>query len=177
MEQQRESIFHARCLINKVCNMIIDGGSCTNVASATSVKKLNLSTNKHPRPYKLQWLNDCGEIRVKNQVLISLSIGIYSDEVLCGVVLMQACLISLLLATSEFFRLFSLSIFLFVLSFFLDCSLIFLTLSFLCSPNSIFQYLFRCHGKEGYRFPLMYKIIMVQESVMCDTPVILPRSS
>ena len=34
MEQQRENIFHTRCLINnKVCNMIIDGGSCINVAS------------------------------------------------------------------------------------------------------------------------------------------------
>ena len=34
MEQQRENIFHTRCHINnKVCSMIIDGGSCTNVAS------------------------------------------------------------------------------------------------------------------------------------------------
>jgi len=30
MEQQSENIFHTRCLIkNKVCSMIIDGGSCT----------------------------------------------------------------------------------------------------------------------------------------------------
>ena len=54
MEQQRENIFHTRCHIkNKVCHMIIDGGSCTNVASITLVEKLNLSTLKHPRPYKL----------------------------------------------------------------------------------------------------------------------------
>jgi len=39
MEQQRENIFHTRCLINnKVCNMIIDGGSCTNVASTTLLR-------------------------------------------------------------------------------------------------------------------------------------------
>jgi hypothetical protein len=54
MEQQRENIFHTRCHINnKVCSMIIDGGSCTNVASTTLVEKLNLPTLKHPRPYKL----------------------------------------------------------------------------------------------------------------------------
>ena len=34
MEQQRENIFHTRCHINnKVCSMIIDEGSCTNVGS------------------------------------------------------------------------------------------------------------------------------------------------
>ena len=38
--------------------MIIDGGSCTNVANTSLVEKLNLKTLKHPRPYKLQWLND-----------------------------------------------------------------------------------------------------------------------
>jgi hypothetical protein len=36
--------------------MIIDGGSCTNVASTALVEKLNLSTLKHPRQYKLPWL-------------------------------------------------------------------------------------------------------------------------
>ena len=55
MEQQRENIFHTRCHINnKVCSMIIDGRSCTNVASTTLIGKLNLPTLKHPRPYKLQ---------------------------------------------------------------------------------------------------------------------------
>jgi hypothetical protein len=86
MEQQRENIFHTGCHINnKVCSMIIDGGSCTNVAGTTLVEKLNLPTLKHPRPYKLQWLNDCGEIKVNKQVLISFSIGRYKDEVLCDV--------------------------------------------------------------------------------------------
>ena len=54
LEQQRENIFHTRCHINnKVCSTIIDGGSCTNVASTTLVEKLNLPTLKHPKPYKL----------------------------------------------------------------------------------------------------------------------------
>ena len=48
VDQQRENILHTRCHIqNKVCSMIIDGGSCANVASDTLVKKLNLSCIKH----------------------------------------------------------------------------------------------------------------------------------
>ena len=54
MEQQRENIFHTICHINnKVCSMIIDGGSCTNVATTTLVENLNLLTLKHSRLYKL----------------------------------------------------------------------------------------------------------------------------
>jgi hypothetical protein len=90
VEQERENIFHTRCHINnKVCSMIIDGGRCTNVAT-TLVEKLNLPTLKHPRPYKLQWLNDCREVKVNKKVLISFSIGKYKDEVFCDVVPMQA---------------------------------------------------------------------------------------
>ncbi|KAH9780582.1 Endonuclease [Citrus sinensis] len=59
---QQENMFHTRCYVqDKVCSMIIDGGSCTNVAKTIMVEKLGLPTLKHPRPYKLQWLNDSGE--------------------------------------------------------------------------------------------------------------------
>jgi hypothetical protein len=62
VHQQRENIFHTRYHIqNKVCRMIIDGGSCANVASDTLMKKLNLSCSKHHRHYRLQWLNECGD--------------------------------------------------------------------------------------------------------------------
>ena len=37
----------------KVCTLIIDSGSCTNVFSSLRVEKLNLHTMKHPKPYKL----------------------------------------------------------------------------------------------------------------------------
>jgi hypothetical protein len=37
-EVQRENIIHTRCYIkDKVCSVIIDGGSCTNVASTIMV--------------------------------------------------------------------------------------------------------------------------------------------
>ena len=61
------------------------------MASTTSVEKLNLPTLKHLRPYKLQWLNDCGEVKVNKQVLVSFSIGrTYKDEILCDIVPMHA---------------------------------------------------------------------------------------
>jgi len=54
-DEQRENIFHTRCQIrDKVCGMIIDNGSCTNVASTTLVEKLGLTTLPHPRPYSLR---------------------------------------------------------------------------------------------------------------------------
>ncbi|XP_052886928.1 uncharacterized protein LOC128295407, partial [Gossypium arboreum] len=88
---QRENIFHTRCQVGgKVCSVIIDGGSCTNVASTMMVERLGLPTTKHPSPYKLQWLNDGGELKVTKQVLVSFNIGKYSDEVLCDVVPMHA---------------------------------------------------------------------------------------
>jgi hypothetical protein len=81
---QRENYFHTRCFVNNnVCSVIIDGGSCTNVASTYLVDKLALTTLKHPLPYRLQWLNECGEVKVTRQVLAALSIGKYKDEMLC----------------------------------------------------------------------------------------------
>ena len=90
-ESQRENIFHTTCLIQgRVCSLIIDGGSCTNVVSARLVKKMNLETKPHPRPYKLQWLSEEGELRVDKQVEIQFSIGKYKDKILCDVVPMEA---------------------------------------------------------------------------------------
>ncbi|KAL9993547.1 putative transcription factor interactor and regulator CCHC(Zn) family [Helianthus debilis subsp. tardiflorus] len=55
---QREALFRTRCTIrDKVCSIVIDGGSCTNVASQTMISKLNLLTEPHPSPYDIHWLN------------------------------------------------------------------------------------------------------------------------
>ncbi|XP_068503778.1 uncharacterized protein [Phaseolus vulgaris] len=90
-QTQRENIFHTRCSIQgKICSLIVDGGSCTNVASSRLVTKLNLETKPHPRPYKLQWLSEDGEMTGSKQVGVNLSIGQYNDNVLCDVVPMEA---------------------------------------------------------------------------------------
>ena len=54
-DTQRENIFHTQCLINnKLCSMIVDGGSYANVASTKVVEKLGLPIISHTKPYKLQ---------------------------------------------------------------------------------------------------------------------------
>ncbi len=76
--EQRENLFYTRGLIqNKVCSIIVDGGSCTNCASWMMVDKLGLQMLKHPCPYSLQWMTD-GDgdgVKITRQVLISFSIG------------------------------------------------------------------------------------------------------
>jgi len=57
-EEQRENIFHSRCMVQgKVCSLIIDKESCVNVALLSMVKKLNLQATAHPQHYNIQWLN------------------------------------------------------------------------------------------------------------------------
>ena len=86
-DTQRKNIFHSRCLVNgKVCSLIIDGGSCTNVASTRLVEKLGLKTTPHPKPYKLQWLSNNDELVVDKQVLLRFFIGKYVDDVLYDIV-------------------------------------------------------------------------------------------
>ena len=87
---QRDNIFHTKCHIkNKVCSTIIDGESCTNVGSTSLVENMNFKTLEHPRPHKLQWLNDCKKVKVKQRVLISFSIRRYNDEILYDIVSMH----------------------------------------------------------------------------------------
>ncbi|GAV84648.1 Asp_protease_2 domain-containing protein, partial [Cephalotus follicularis] len=92
MDDQREHIFQSRCSIgDRICSMIIDSGSCANVSSTTLVTKLGLPTTSHPKPYKLQSLNDGNQLKVTHQVLLSFPIGKhYNDEVLCGAIPMDA---------------------------------------------------------------------------------------
>lgn len=89
-EVHKENIFHTCYHVeNKVCTLIINGKSCANVSSTELVEKLDLSTLKHLRPYKLQWLNDCKEIKVNKQLIMVLPIGKYHNEILCDVVPMH----------------------------------------------------------------------------------------
>ncbi|KAF8105833.1 hypothetical protein N665_0154s0003 [Sinapis alba] len=54
-KEQRENLFHSRCLISeKFCSLIIDGSTCVNVASETLVRKLGLVTRPLSRPLRLE---------------------------------------------------------------------------------------------------------------------------
>ncbi|XP_074278627.1 uncharacterized protein LOC141602223 [Silene latifolia] len=90
--EQREQIFHTRCKVHsKICNLIIDSGSCTNVVSKELVDELKLQTKNHNKPYKLHWLNGDNGIQVRKQALVSLSLGPYNDDIWCNVIPMSVC--------------------------------------------------------------------------------------
>ncbi|KAI3789955.1 hypothetical protein L2E82_02762 [Cichorium intybus] len=89
---QRDQLFHTKCLVkDKWCSLIIDAGSCTNVASSEMVTKLGLITTAHPKPYALHWLDDGNKVKVSKQVKVGLTMGSYEDEILCDVIPMDAC--------------------------------------------------------------------------------------
>ncbi|XP_017978278.1 PREDICTED: uncharacterized protein LOC108662429 [Theobroma cacao] len=89
----RHNIFYTRCTSQgKVCNVIIDSGSCENVVANYMVEKLKLPTEVHPHPYKLQWLRKGNDIKVTKHYCVQFSIGNkYEDEVWCDVIPMDAC--------------------------------------------------------------------------------------
>lgn len=80
---QRENLFRASCKVQSVTySLIIDGGSCANLASQTLAEQLKVP---------IQWLNECGEFKVTKKVKVKFEVGSYYDEILYYVVLMQAC--------------------------------------------------------------------------------------
>ena len=90
------TLFQTKCVIKeRSCRMIIDGGSCNNLASSNMVKKLALTMMPHSHPYSIQWLNNSGKAKVTQLVRINFAIGSYKDVVECDVVPMQACSILL----------------------------------------------------------------------------------
>jgi len=91
-ETQRENIFHTRCkVLENICSLIVNSGSCCNCCSTRMVEKLNIQLVPHPKPYKIQWINEDGKLIVDKRVKVSLSVGNYKDEILCDVVPMEAC--------------------------------------------------------------------------------------
>jgi hypothetical protein len=75
----------------KACKVIIDGGSCRNLASKELCTKLKLKYYPHPNPYCISWLSDVGEMKITNTVHVDFSIGTYMDTVECDVVPMTVC--------------------------------------------------------------------------------------
>ena len=89
---QRENIFNTICkVLENICSLIVDSGSCYNCCGTRMVEKLNLQLVPHPKPYKLQWINANGELTIDKRVKVNLFVGNYKDEILCDVVPMEAC--------------------------------------------------------------------------------------
>ncbi|KAK1611750.1 hypothetical protein QYE76_035423 [Lolium multiflorum] len=62
---QHCNLFQTKTLVgpNKACKVVIDGGSCRNLASKELCAKLKLKYLPHPHPYYIQWLSDNGEMK------------------------------------------------------------------------------------------------------------------
>src|SRR3954463_8290873 len=91
-EDQRSNIFQTRAGINgKSIKVVIDGGSCHNLASTELCEKLNLTLHPHRHPYHIQWLSDQGSVKIKHTVSVTFSIGPYKDTLECDVVPMTVC--------------------------------------------------------------------------------------
>jgi len=89
---QRSNIFHSECKVHdKVCKLIIDGGSFTNVISSDLVHALSLSTWRLPSPCYMQWMNQSGTLKITHRARVKFSMGNYVDSVDCNVVPMNAC--------------------------------------------------------------------------------------
>ena len=74
-----------------MCKVIIDGGSCHNLASKEMVDKLGLKLLKHPHPYHVQWLNNSGSIKIAQRVKVPFKVGEYVDTIECDVAPMTVC--------------------------------------------------------------------------------------
>jgi len=91
-EDQRYNIFQTRAGIGgRSIKVIIDGGSCHNLASTELCQKLNLQLRKHPHPYHVQWLSESGNVKIQHTVSVYFKIGAYEDTIECDVVPMTVC--------------------------------------------------------------------------------------
>ena len=76
------------CCENQAKKLIIDGGSCMNVVSSSMVERFKLLVEPHPQPYKVAWIDNT-PIPVTHRCLISFSCSIYSDSIMCDIILMK----------------------------------------------------------------------------------------
>ena len=85
-------MFHTRCKCeDKYCDVIIDGRSTKNLVLEKMVTKLKLKRQKHPRPYRIVWVQDDHKVMVNEQFLVKLKIGRYQDKLLCDFTPIDIC--------------------------------------------------------------------------------------
>ncbi|GJZ99450.1 putative receptor protein kinase ZmPK1, partial [Tanacetum coccineum] len=76
---------HSEALLD-VFNVIVDGGSSENIISRDIVTHLKLTPKKHPKPYKIGWINAVREVSVTEQCEVLFAMGKYKDTILFDIV-------------------------------------------------------------------------------------------
>ena len=90
---QRNNLFRSHCLVkNKVCDLIMDNGSCENLVSQKLVDYLKLPTEPLDTPYLLGWVKKGPQVQVTQTCKLPISIGKhYKEDVICDVLDMNTC--------------------------------------------------------------------------------------
>jgi hypothetical protein len=70
---QRHNLFQTRGVVKeRAIWIIIDGGSCNNLASLDMVEKLALPTQQRPHPYYIQWFESSRKLKVTRTARVHL---------------------------------------------------------------------------------------------------------
>ena len=73
-QNQLNNLFQTHFVVkDRRCRVIIDGESSRNIASLELVEKIGLTTQPHPCPYYIQWVNYFGKIKVDKIAHIKIS--------------------------------------------------------------------------------------------------------
>ncbi|XP_013650417.1 uncharacterized protein LOC106354924 [Brassica napus] len=84
---QRTALFSSMCTVKgKVCRFVVDSGCSANVVFEEAVRKISLTAEAHPHPYRLLWMQTGAEVQVSQRALLSLSIGaFYKESLYCDI--------------------------------------------------------------------------------------------
>jgi hypothetical protein len=87
-----DATFSNQCKIKeKVCELIINGGSFTNAINSDVVHALSLSTWRLPMPLYMQWMNTSGTLKITHTARVKFSVGTYVETMDCNVAPLSAC--------------------------------------------------------------------------------------
>jgi hypothetical protein len=92
-EKERIELFHIRVISKHTkIDTLFDTGSQANLISEDIVKKLDLETTPHPKPYPLGWICDNAKLHVTRRCKLRFSITAnYIDEVELDVIPLDIC--------------------------------------------------------------------------------------
>ena len=91
--KERSELFHIRVITkNLKVDTLFDSGSQVNLISKEIVKKLNLETTPHEKPYPLGWVCDDAKLQVTRKCKLKFSITAnFIDDVELDVVPLDIC--------------------------------------------------------------------------------------